>query len=49
MVQVAKINAADVGEIKEVKITGDSEDKWSPQWIKVNSNDFHTGHGNGSC
>merc|ERR1719310_739329 len=47
MVQVAKINAADVGEIKEVKITGDSEDKWSPQWIKVNSNDFHTGHGNG--
>jgi len=47
MVQVAKVKAADVGEIKEVKISGDNEDKWSPSWIKVNSNDFHSGQGNG--
>merc|ERR1719182_721625 len=47
MVQVAKVKAADVGEIKEVKIEGDNQDKWSPAWIKVNSNDFHTGLGNG--
>merc|ERR1711959_388300 len=47
MVQVAKLKAADVGEIQEVKITGDSEDKWHPSWVKVNSNDFHSGQGNG--
>lgn len=47
MVQVAKLKAADVGEIQEVKITGDSEDKWHPAWLKVNSNDFHSGKGNG--
>jgi len=47
MVQVAKLKAADVGEIKEVKITGDNEDKWNPSWVKVNSNDFHSGQGNG--
>lgn len=35
MVQVAKINAADVGEIQEIKVEGDSQDKWSPAWIKV--------------
>ena len=35
MVQVAKVKAADVGEIKEVKISGDNQDKWSPAWIKV--------------
>ena len=49
MVQVAKVNAPNVGELKEVKITGDSQDKWHPQWIKVNTNDFHSGEGNGSC
>jgi hypothetical protein len=47
MVQVARMKAANVGEIKEVKITGDNEDKWEPSWIKVNSNDFHSGEGNG--
>jgi len=47
MLQVAKVKAANVGEIKEVKITGDNQDKWHPSWIKVNSNDFHTGAGNG--
>merc|ERR1719321_910694 len=47
MVQVAKVKAADVGEIKEVKISGDNQDKWSPAWIKVNSNDFHSGQGHG--
>jgi hypothetical protein len=47
MVQVAKINAANVGEIEEIKIEGDSKDKWSPAWIKVNSNDYHSGKGNG--
>eukprot|EP00656_Telonema_subtile_P032550 TRINITY_DN3577_c0_g1_i3.p1 TRINITY_DN3577_c0_g1~~TRINITY_DN3577_c0_g1_i3.p1 ORF type:complete len:260 (-),score=76.70 TRINITY_DN3577_c0_g1_i3:362-1141(-) len=47
MVQVVRFKAADVGELKEVKITGDSNDKWSPAWVKINSNDFHTGKGNG--
>jgi len=47
MVQVAKVDAPNVGELKEVKITGDSQDKWHPQWIKVNTNDFHSGEGNG--
>jgi len=47
MVQVAKINAADVGEIQEIKVEGDSKDKWSPAWIKVNSNDYHSGKGHG--
>jgi len=47
MVQVAKFQAADVGEIQEVRITGDNEDKWHPSWVKVNSNDFHSGKGNG--
>merc|ERR1711881_727209 len=47
MVQVAKVKAADVGEIKEVKISGDNQDKWHPSWVKVNSNDFHSGQGHG--
>merc|ERR1712216_751171 len=47
MVQVAKVKAADVGEIKEVKISGDNQDKWHPSWVKVNSNDFHSGKGHG--
>jgi len=47
MVQVAKVTAANVGEISEIKIKGANEDKWHAAWIKVNSNDFHTGDGNG--
>merc|ERR1719161_411464 len=47
MIQVARLTAANVGEIKEIKIEGNNKDKWYPSWIKVNSNDFHTGKGNG--
>jgi hypothetical protein len=47
MVQVAKITAPDVGDISEIRIEGDNQDKWSPAWVKINSNDFHSGLGNG--
>jgi hypothetical protein len=47
MVQVAKITAPEVGDITEIRIEGDNNDKWSPGWVKVNSNDFHSGLGNG--
>jgi len=47
MVQVAKLTATDVGKVKMIKIEGDNDDKWKPAWIKVNSNDFNTGMGNG--
>jgi len=47
MTQISKFSAPDVGEIKEVKIEGDNDDKWTPQWLKINSNDFHSGQGNG--
>merc|ERR1711981_245030 len=30
-----------------VKISGDNQDKWHPSWVKVNSNDFHSGQGHG--
>merc|ERR1712166_582386 len=48
MVQVAKITAPEVGDITEIRIEGDNNDKWSPGWVKVNSNDFHSGLGNES-
>merc|ERR1711865_412203 len=33
MVQVAKVTAANVGEISEIKIKGANEDKWHAAWI----------------
>ena len=47
MIQVARINAPDVGEVSSVKITCDNDDAWSPQWFKLNTNDFSSGLGNG--
>ena len=47
MIQINKGDADDVGDISEVKIATDSGDGWSPQWIKINTNSFETGLGNG--
>merc|ERR1711918_230901 len=41
------IKAADVGEIKEVKITGDSGEKWKMEGMKINTNSVSTGLGAG--
>jgi len=47
MIQTARIHAKDVGRVQKIKIEGDSKDAWQPGWIKVNSNDYHSGRGNG--
>lgn len=39
MVQVAKLTAPDVGDITEIRIEGDNQDKWSPAWVKVSTRD----------
>ena len=43
------LKAADVDEITEVIITGDSEksDGWTPAYLKINMNDMESGLGNG--
>eukprot|EP00658_Telonema_sp_P-2_P031460 TRINITY_DN2352_c0_g1_i5.p1 TRINITY_DN2352_c0_g1~~TRINITY_DN2352_c0_g1_i5.p1 ORF type:complete len:295 (-),score=90.22 TRINITY_DN2352_c0_g1_i5:448-1332(-) len=47
MQQIARFSAANVGEVSEVKLKNSNDDNWSPTWIKVNTNHYQTGEGNG--
>jgi len=48
-VQHYYLKAVDVGEVGEVIVSGDSntDDSWSPGFLKINMNDMETGVGNG--
>ena len=43
------LKATDVGEVGEVILSGDSntDDSWTPGFLKINMNDMETGVGNG--